>query len=47
MTYNRLKILIQNGRYDKEDMLKKLDVFLLTDRITTDQYNELVVMIGA
>lgn len=44
MTYERCKKLIQNGSYEQEDMLKKLDVFLLADRITTEQYNELVGM---
>lgn len=44
MTYERCKKLIQNGSYEREDMLKKLDVFLLADRITTEQYNELVSM---
>ncbi len=42
MTYNVCKRLIQNGNYEKEDMLIKLDVFLLNDRITQEQYNELV-----
>ena len=44
MTYERCKKLIQTGNYEQEDMLKKLDVFLLADRITTEQYNELVSM---
>lgn len=44
MTYERCKKLIQNGSYEQEDMLKKLDVFLLADRITTEQYNELAGM---
>ena len=44
MTYERCKKLIQKGYYQQEDMLKKLDVFLLADRITTEQYNELVGM---
>ena len=30
----------------KEDMLIKLDVFLLNNRITQDQYNELVSMLN-
>jgi hypothetical protein len=42
VTYNVCKRLIQNGNYEKEDMLIKLDVFLLNDRITQEQYNELV-----
>jgi len=42
VTYKVCKRLIQNGNYEKEDMLIKLDVFLLNDRITQEQYNELV-----
>ncbi len=46
MTYARLKKLIENGSYDRESMLSKLDVFLLASRITEEQYQELVGMIG-
>ena len=42
MTYKVCKRLIQNGNYEKEDMMMKLDVFLLNDRITQENYNELV-----
>lgn len=42
MTYARLKKLIENGAYDKENMLSKLDVFLMANRITEEQYQELV-----
>lgn len=45
MTYNNCKKLIENKRYEHEDMLNKLDVFLLGDRITREQYEELVGMI--
>ena len=34
MTYARLKKLITKGAYEKEDMLNKLDVFLMANRIT-------------
>ena len=34
MTYARLKKLIVRGAYNKEDMLNKLDVFLMANRIT-------------
>jgi hypothetical protein len=48
MTYIYCKKVIQNGTYGtKEDMLIKLDVFLLNDRITQEQYNELVGMLCA
>lgn len=45
MTYRNCKKLIELGRYEREDMLNKLDVFLLNDRITQVQYEELVGMI--
>ena len=44
MTYARLKKLIERGAYKKEDTLNKLDVFLMANRITEEQYQELVGM---
>lgn len=41
MIYKMLKTKIEKGTYDKEDLLKKMDVYLLKDRITEEQYNEL------
>jgi hypothetical protein len=46
MTYARLKKLIENGAYDKESMMNKLDVFLMANRITEEQYNELVSLMA-
>ncbi len=46
MTYTRLKKLIENGVYVKDEMLNKLDVFLMNNRITEEQYNELVNMMN-
>jgi hypothetical protein len=46
MTYTLCKKLITSGNYEKDDMLNKLDVFLLNDRIIEPQYNELVSMIN-
>lgn len=46
MTYRNCKKLIENGRYDYNDMLNKLDVFLLGDRITQTEYEELVQMMN-
>lgn len=46
MTYARLKKLIQTGAYDKESMMSKLDVFLMANRITEEQYNELVSLMA-
>lgn len=42
MTYGYLKKIIANGNYDKEDIKDKLDVFLLANRITDEQYKELI-----
>lgn len=42
MIYNLIKNLINGGKYEKQDMLDKLDVFLMFDRITLEQYQELV-----
>ena len=47
MTYRNCKKLIEAGRYEKEDMLNKLDVFLLGDRITRAQYEELVELMNS
>lgn len=47
MTYKNCKKLIEMGRYEYNDMLQKLDTFLLADRITLEQYNELKAMMDA
>jgi hypothetical protein len=48
MTYIICKQVIANGTYGtKEDMQIKLDVFLLNNRITQDQYNELTALLAA
>lgn len=41
MIYNLLKKLILRGDYNKEDLLNKMDTYLLFGRITQEQYNEL------
>jgi hypothetical protein len=46
MTYQICKRVIENGNYDKEDLLMKLDVFLLNDRLTQVEYEELVGMLN-
>lgn len=46
MTYKNCKKLIEAGRYEYDDMMNKLDVFLLGDRITQAQYEELVQMLN-
>jgi hypothetical protein len=48
MTYIYCKKVIQNGTYGtREELLIKLDVFLLNNRITQEQYGELVGMLPA
>lgn len=42
MTYNVCKRLILGKNYGKVDMTLKLDIFLLHDRITQEQYEELI-----
>lgn len=44
MTYRNCKKLIEAGRYEYNDMLNKLDVFLLGNRITPTEYEELCTM---
>lgn len=47
LTYTNCKKVISNGTYGtKEEMLEKLDVFLLNNRINEAQYNELVGLLG-
>ena len=45
-TYESTKILIQNGNCEKQSIMKKLDIFLNLDRITLEQYQELVNLIN-
>ena len=49
MTYKLMKRVIENGlkkgNLDVEGTLQKLDVFLMADRITVEEYQELVAMI--
>ncbi|WP_404988159.1 hypothetical protein [Clostridium culturomicium] len=47
MTYRNCKKLIEAGRYEYDDMMNKLDVFLLGDRVTQEQYTELVGMMDS
>ena len=51
MTYITCKKVITNqkatGTLDVEAMTEKLDVFLLANRITAEQYNELVALMAA
>lgn len=45
-TYSLCKKVIENGTYkSKEDMQLKLDVFLLNNRITQSEYDELISLL--
>lgn len=47
MTYIFAKKIIENGTYgDKNEFILKLDVFLMGNRITQNNYNELVGMLN-
>lgn len=41
LTGKQCEKLINAGRYEYNDMMQKLDIFLLGDRITQDEYNYL------
>lgn len=47
MIYTLCKNVINSGSYEHQSMLNKLDVYLLGNRITTDQYTELTGMMDA
>ncbi len=44
-TYTLIKYVILRGLYDDADMMEKLDVYLAADRITVEQYKELVGLV--
>ncbi len=46
MAYNLMKRIIERGDYDKAAVMDKLDAFLAADRITVEQYQELVVLMN-
>lgn len=44
MAYKLIKIIILSGKYDRQDIMDKLDAYLAASRITVEQYRELVEM---
>lgn len=46
MTYRLMKRIIEKGGYDRESTLLKLDVFLMADRISAEEYQELAELMG-
>ncbi|MFL0584731.1 hypothetical protein ACH0B6_19355 [Solibacillus silvestris] len=48
LTFIALKSQITRKSYiSKEDVLQKMDIFLIGNRITQEQYNELLEMVNA
>lgn len=47
MPYKLCKKMITNGNYTKDDMLNKLYVFFTTNRLTEEQYRELVALMDS
>lgn len=43
-TADTIKRLVIAGNYTKEDMLNKMDVFLLANRISEQEYNEILAL---
>ena len=46
MTYSYLKKILENGNSNGVVTMEKLEVFLLNNRITETQYNELIAMLN-
>jgi len=44
ITYNNAKLVIASSNYDYETMATMLDMFVMRNRITATQYNELMNM---
>lgn len=44
-TYENLKKIIALGKKENEQILDMMDIFLMNNRITADQYNELVTLL--
>ena len=40
--YKNLLTLIKSGRYDKDDITKKANLFLAKGKITQEEYDELI-----
>lgn len=45
-TYELCKRLIENRTFPKENMEKKLAVFFVNEKLTAEQYHELLEMLG-
>ena len=43
--YTCMKIVIKAGKKTREELLDMADVYLAADRLTTDQYTEIIALI--
>lgn len=47
IAYTNCKTVINKGTYGtREEILEKLDVFLLNNRVSRDEYDELVALVN-
>jgi hypothetical protein len=46
MTYKNCKTLITAGRYEYESMFSMLDLFMMVERITQEEYIELTGLLA-
>lgn len=44
MAYKLMKRIIERGNYNRAETMDKLDAFLAADRLTAEEYKELVAM---
>ncbi len=44
MLYKNLVKMITRGTYDKEDLVSKMDIYLLNNRISESEYTELTAL---
>ena len=47
MIFSLLSRKIESGKFIRNDILNKMDVYLLNDRITEEDYSELVKLMNA
>lgn len=46
MIFKMLKDKITRGNYNQDDLKNKMDVYLLCNRISDDEYKELMELMG-
>ena len=46
MAYKLMKRILSRGGYDRAATMDKLDAFLAADRLTAEEYKELLAMMG-